>query len=516
MNFPTLEWVLLNEKCAKKRERYLVACRMVLDSLYEKGIVWGDMAPRNILVEMDGDIIKFFLLDFEKTYFTEESVPLSARIEHARGPMCVEEFGAICSQEEVEKCFRGYFFPSLWDYESIEPVDLIRSKREVLDILSGRGIKHPSVGKYNSTEREIMGVRFPFLRLDGREEYPLHISFKIDHYFGAEYDRKTTEIFIFAHASGDLELVCDILRKFIEFYENWKFIIALEKAAQIEDLKVIEVHDSIEKELRSLINELYESRGDEEEFYVVLEKARVGFICGRTRLCYLSDMQQACAYITRATDAVRYVLDECLESCKDDLGESVIVLYGGGGRRELSFNSDLDIAVMTRCEEGGRAKSADLRRMLEKKAGVSVEVIPVFSFQELEEYVVENPEFFLELNAGQIVFGSEEMIKLYEGYVSSIIEKNRFPLSFWVEFIRSEGHGWKDIKLFMMMIEILRSKEYELGSERMSLIYNALLVARVNLKKGEKESKFFCQHEEIVERLSGMVEGIFYRGESYG
>lgn len=111
---PTLEFLLLQEKSEDMRHRYLAQARAVLEHLYEKGIVWGDMAPRNILVSEQGGETTFHLLDFEKTTFIDGPVPLAQRLEHARGPMCVEEFGAVCAIHEVTDCFAEYFDPASW------------------------------------------------------------------------------------------------------------------------------------------------------------------------------------------------------------------------------------------------------------------------------------------------------------------------------------------------------------------------------------------------------------------
>ena len=164
---PTLESILLREKLDVQRRRYLAYARRVLDHLYSEGIVWGDMAPRNILVEEGETGVTFYLLDFEKTYFTEGSVPLVQRAEHARGPMCVEEFGAVCFPDEVAYCFDGYFAPEAWSLSDASPIPFAKPKREVIDILLANGISQPTLGQYNAAERLIIDIRFPFIGEDG-------------------------------------------------------------------------------------------------------------------------------------------------------------------------------------------------------------------------------------------------------------------------------------------------------------------------------------------------------------
>ncbi|MHB1528687.1 MAG: BUD32 family EKC/KEOPS complex subunit [Acidiferrobacteraceae bacterium] len=230
---PTLEQILLIESDTEKRRQYLARARQVLEHLYSRGIVWGDMAPRNILVQEDDGITTFLLLDFEKTAFTEGAVPLAQRIEHARGPMCVEEFGAVCSLAEVVRCFEGYFDPASWSESDASPIPFAKPKREVMDILKSQGCTSPTMGQYNATERRMIGVRFPFRGEDGVLRLPLHTSFKIDHYLGAEYDRKTTECLMSAQSCGCLTQAVDAFNVLLPNLANEKILFQVESRLHV-------------------------------------------------------------------------------------------------------------------------------------------------------------------------------------------------------------------------------------------------------------------------------------------
>lgn len=260
----TLEEVLLVTTNTEKRREYFNNIRAILECLYKNGIVWGDMAPRNIIVDEDEKNIAYHILDFEKTQLMHGEVPFKDRVEHARGPMCVEEFGTICTREEVEEIFKGYFEPTKWDLYTKARVPFIKPKREVVDMLVNGEKTDYTLGAYNSLERGIMEVRFPYKGNNGEMLYPIHASFKIDHYIGSKYDRKTTELFIKSKSYGLFEKVILILTNALEVVDN-DFILDDLKSAINGEIGVLNKKESNSlKLLKNLIDALYNVQNKEE------------------------------------------------------------------------------------------------------------------------------------------------------------------------------------------------------------------------------------------------------------
>jgi hypothetical protein len=202
----SLEDILMGKRETTIRQTHIAHYRMILDALYDRGILWGDMSPRNILVQQRGDKFCYHIIDFEKTAVSETPICEDGRKDHCRGQICAEEFCIICSPEDVDYCFRGYFDPEEWDLESKEPVYFPR-RPEVRDILHGRKLHMVTLGIYNQTDKEMLQARIPDINpINGERRFPGHLNFKVAHYLGscadyndaADYERKTTEILIAA------------------------------------------------------------------------------------------------------------------------------------------------------------------------------------------------------------------------------------------------------------------------------------------------------------------------------
>lgn len=180
--------------------------RDLMDALLDRGICWGDLSPRNILV--DGD--DHYLVDFEKTEVTTDTpVPHRDRVAYCRGQAGIEELGVLCTPDELRECLHGYFDPDGWDIDSTQPVPF-PARPEVTAVLAGRGITNPSLGCYNRADRQIWQVRAPDADpVTGRRRYPGLVNFRVEHYLSCaahagagDYDRKTTEILIAGRAYG--------------------------------------------------------------------------------------------------------------------------------------------------------------------------------------------------------------------------------------------------------------------------------------------------------------------------
>ncbi|MBP1904868.1 hypothetical protein J2Z32_001492 [Paenibacillus turicensis] len=250
---PTLEEVLLNESNFVVRRNILKDIRELLDYLYDNGVLWGDMAPRNIILnQLDGKRY-YSILDFEKTKIFENRILHQERIDHCRGYMCIEEFGAVCSREEVEYCFRDYFDPCSWDTNSSDPVTF-KMKNDFIEILSNRGVD-VSIGNYNRLELEMMEIRFPLPVSNVAKRHPLYVSFKIDHYIGPEYDRKTSEILLEAKKKGCFIEILDLFELELQNFEV--NLIEREFLALSISRYSSEEETHAEKRLKLLVDSLY-------------------------------------------------------------------------------------------------------------------------------------------------------------------------------------------------------------------------------------------------------------------
>ncbi|HUS69663.1 MAG TPA: hypothetical protein VM075_02660 [Anaerolineae bacterium] len=223
----TLEALLLNERDPAMRRAHLAHYRWLLDALYDRGILWGDMSPRNTLVQRAGQDFIYHILDFEKTRVLDGWATTAERIAHCRGQVCVEELGVVCTPTEVEECMGDYFAPAAWDLESEAPLPFA-PRPEVADVLRGRGLHDVTLGTYNRTDLEIMSVRTPDIDpLSGRRRFPAHMNRKLEHYLSCadyddatEYDRKTTEILIAAKHHDCFDSILNVLTRATNRVEN--------------------------------------------------------------------------------------------------------------------------------------------------------------------------------------------------------------------------------------------------------------------------------------------------------
>lgn len=268
----SFEDLLMKESDQALRRMYLAHYRLILDALYDRGILWGDMSPRNIIFRQTKQDISYYLLDFEKTKVREDPISAENRKDHCRGQICAEEMCAICTLKEVQECFSGYFNTKDWDLGSEE---IQFSKRpEVTDILQGRGINIVTLGEYNQTEYEMINVLTPYINLiTKKQRYPSHLKFKVEHYLSCagydnarDYERKTTEVLIAAKRYNFFDDIVTHLTKITDKIEG-AFL-----KAEFENLLngnskgyIISPIDAIISLIHT-INELYESRHQKDNF----------------------------------------------------------------------------------------------------------------------------------------------------------------------------------------------------------------------------------------------------------
>lgn len=201
----TLEEILYEEKDKSVRSKYLTHYRLILDKLYNLGILWGDMSPRNILVHKQEDRTNYALVDFEKTTIFDGPISHHKRLEHWRGQLFIEELCVICPIEEVVTHFGKYFNPSRWDTKSLEPLSF-ELRPDVINLLEARDITDIRLCDYNDLDLKILEIRRPHCDTKAKKyHYPGEIGFKVEHYLSCigdkeatDYDRKNTEVLLAA------------------------------------------------------------------------------------------------------------------------------------------------------------------------------------------------------------------------------------------------------------------------------------------------------------------------------
>jgi hypothetical protein len=113
----SLEDILINEHNHYARDTYLSHYRLIYDVLCDHGILWGDMSPRNIIITHNEQDIVYNIFDFEKTKVFNSSISVEGRKEHCRGQILAVVLCALCTLDELQKCFCEYFNTEVWDYK---------------------------------------------------------------------------------------------------------------------------------------------------------------------------------------------------------------------------------------------------------------------------------------------------------------------------------------------------------------------------------------------------------------
>ncbi|MFS8933080.1 hypothetical protein CBM2599_A160097 [Cupriavidus taiwanensis] len=425
---PTLETVLMTQTNASGRGALLRKARLLLDFLYANGIVWGDMAPRNILVEQTAGATTFHILDFEKTDVVECPVSASQREAHARGPIFVEEFGAICSRDEVRQAFHPYFDPEAWDLESEAPLALLKPKREIMDLIGHRA-NSVSVGQYNRIELEVLPARFPQCGADGQPRHPLHVSFRVDHYLDANHDRMATEILMRAASRQQLCEVVDVLGESLKLLENAMFLRQLLRFIAFRVDSFDEEIKTRRAELSALIWHLYRVSDDGRLFANLLRNASI-----RHRLEYnrasVGNAAEDGGRLQRQNAAPTLaLLRDGLPRLLNGAGNVLVVLHGGLAREEFGPASDIDIGVF--CQDP--ALAARVRESIGKWAGteltLSVEFLPVSNIEAIGGYAAQTPDSIVDFLCGEVLAGPPDLASRYRASVAALCQDDACKLA---------------------------------------------------------------------------------------
>lgn len=416
----TLEEILRTVFNSEQRAEHLCNIKKILNILYEKGILWGDMAPRNIIIKQVDDTWEYYIFDFEKTEVIQagDSIQEEKKIEHHRGPMCVEEFGAVCSEEEIQQTFGEYFRPREWDLVSQAPVPF-KQKREIVDLLKFRGKTSVNLGEYNALEREVIPVRGP-LDQNSRRIYAIDPSFKIDHYIGSEFDRKTTEIYIKAKEFELFYEVVEFLNKILAVVDNDLLIGDIHSTIEATGFKFDTDHTPSFILLKEVIDVLYEVQS-KDDFLLQLA-------CLNRKVFLMSSAQSSCehmAKVSKNTEFSEEKVESLLHDCAKQYELDLLLISGSFGRRELTFNSDIELFVFG--NQSSQAKSA-IQSKIFSSTGMYIDVYPIHTLASAEKFLRELPDYFIDFQNARCLYGSTETYASFLAMKERVFKEDGFLL----------------------------------------------------------------------------------------
>lgn len=204
--FPTLDGVFLSNSSDVQKIFHLKNIRRLYEFFSSHGMLWKDMAPRNILLDQSHVTPRYILLDFEKTKYIAPADFVEAESLFWKGPVISEEFASSCSLVHLREVFGDRYHLDQWDYNPLELMPNHQMRRELKDIVQkyGRSI---TMGEYHFLDRQLVSTREPIVTFDDEMIYPGKICFLVDHVLGPEYDRALNELYIAASLKNELVLV---------------------------------------------------------------------------------------------------------------------------------------------------------------------------------------------------------------------------------------------------------------------------------------------------------------------
>lgn len=167
---PTLEALFLD---GSAQTHHLAAVRTLSESLLERGIEWGDLSPRNILVlpSVSGRTT-LGLVDFEKVRLADPPLGGHAAFQFVRAGMAIEEFGPLCTPEEMDCLFGNSWLDGTRPHQP---------RRELTHLLRHRGVSADDVAAVDEVDTLIWQVRKPLVTHLGRL-LPGTINIRLQHY----------------------------------------------------------------------------------------------------------------------------------------------------------------------------------------------------------------------------------------------------------------------------------------------------------------------------------------------
>lgn len=167
---PTIEDLLLGGGPAS---HHLVAIKALGSTLLARGVEWGDLSPRNIIV-MDSldDPLVLGLVDFEKVRLADRPLGADDCFQFVRSGTAIEEFGPLCTDHEME-----LLFGTSW----LDGTRAHRPRRELAHLLDHRGISPGDPAAVDIADRLIWQIRRPSTTRRG-PVLPGAINIRLQHY----------------------------------------------------------------------------------------------------------------------------------------------------------------------------------------------------------------------------------------------------------------------------------------------------------------------------------------------
>lgn len=271
VKLPTVEEILIECTDYEIRQKILSDLVRLLDYFFKKGIFWHDIAPRNILVKQKKDGNEYTILDFERTKF-QENVSREDIDNFFRESFCIEEFSVICTSKEITKHFKKFYNPQQWDIEDNTPIKLNSPKKDYLEILKRRGYSSPSQGDYDRFELENIKIRFPFTHLD-EKIYPLHLSFKVNHFFDFYADLDVMELMMFSKKINYFYETLHYFDTYMKKIDELLFIEDFLKSTKQDTNEIINQRKSLESHFLKIVEKLKKKAAKGSDFIDFVKKA---------------------------------------------------------------------------------------------------------------------------------------------------------------------------------------------------------------------------------------------------
>jgi predicted nucleotidyltransferase len=419
----TLEEELIVELDTGRRRLHLQNMSILSTRLYESGVVWGDFAPRNILVsEVANGHFLYRLVDFEKLQFLDAPVPDAVRAEHCRGAICAEEFGAVCSSDEVVELFAPYFRPREWDTESVSPLSMASPKRQVLDVLKGRGLGANAlqVGIYNRTEQEMLAVRFPLVDSTGIRIRPVDPCYRIDHYLGSSYDRMTVEVLLAAHRHGNLCQAVELLSRLVDLAELGILLPEYSNSIEITRIKPADYRQrTAVRFLADSIERLYfecERHGD-----LAASLRRQKIVTHRFAEVYCSTKETYRP--SRLSDVLLSEVQKLISDAVAERHIDLVALSGSLARREATFGSDVELFIMGR---DSRKIEQDVHNALKCELASDLDMYALTTPHDVTSFLQELPDYFIDLNNAKPVWAAPDKWQAFRDAVLAATSQQSF------------------------------------------------------------------------------------------
>ncbi len=442
----TLEEILLAERDAQTRAFHFKNIRQILETLYNNGIIWTDMAPRNIIVDETEDIPTYYILDFEKSKILSEAATEKERAEHLRGPVCAEEFGAICSLDELKQIFD--FDPDKWDLSSKESIPFEKPKRELFAIFEGRNQHSFTFGQYNKLEQEVLKVRLPIIS-SNQIFYPLHCSFKVDHYLGADYDRKLTEVFLSANKFNLFVPVIKIIETLLELLENRIITDEFISLCSVKAYVPSNTHNLTTEKLKDVIDNLYNLKDNKKLFYEFINRLDFKRLFLKNYVEYFSVFGGVDVY-KKNYSAIETELLDVFKHLDYSDNIKTVFLSGGCGRGEITPSSDIDVAVIGKDTDEIKKSINDT---ITSVLGMEVEYYP-FSDENFQDYIINNPQYLIDVVNCKLIYSTKSSGSSVKSVADTFLNNRIFlrkVIDTYLERLKKED----DLKLLLESINVV-------------------------------------------------------------